>query len=280
MTGRTPTGGAFPAHLSMRRHLRRAAGNGSARWACSATSPSRWRRSGGSSSGRSWPRSARWRPASPTRSATRSAGIKMATNLLSSPRGRPEPPLPGDGAVDPVRHRGDRGASSTACSTSRGRPGSSAASTSCSAILDPVVEATAAEGAGARGQVGYGRVEPDVLAAVDGQKLRQVFANVMKNAVEAIDPRRPGGRVEVEPVRRARPRGGRGGGQRRWASRPRIATGSSCRSSPPSPRAPASACPSSRRSWTCTAATSPSRARPARGTRVRISLPAACARAP
>jgi signal transduction histidine kinase len=36
-----------------------------------------------------------------------------------------------------------------------------------------------------------------VVAAADGQKLRQVFTNVMRNALEAIEPRRRGGRVEV-----------------------------------------------------------------------------------
>ena len=33
---------------------------------------------------------------------------------------------------------------------------------------------------------------------MDGQKLRQVFTNVMKNAVEAIDPRRGAGSVTVD----------------------------------------------------------------------------------
>ena len=84
-----------------------------------------------------------------------------------------------------------------------------------------------------------------VTAAADGQKLRQVFTNVMKNALEAIEPRRGGGRVDGRPLRRGRP--GRGGGRSTTASgsqpedsRPR----SSCPSSPPSPRAPGSACPS------------------------------------
>jgi len=36
----------------------------------------------------------------------------------------------------------------------------------------------------------------DLVAAVDGQRLRQVFANVVKNALEATE-RRPGGRVDV-----------------------------------------------------------------------------------
>src|SRR5207245_2793406 len=64
-------------------------------------------------------------------------------------------------------------------------------------ILDPVVEATAAEGRTRGVTVGYGRVARDVIAFADGQKLRQVFTNIMKNALEAVDPRRPEGRVEV-----------------------------------------------------------------------------------
>jgi PAS domain S-box-containing protein len=57
-------------------------------------------------------------------------------------------------------------------------------------ILDPVVEAAAAEGRARGVLVGYGRLEREVVAAVDGQKLRQVFTNVMKNALEAIELRR------------------------------------------------------------------------------------------
>src|SRR5438552_2708335 len=64
-------------------------------------------------------------------------------------------------------------------------------------ILDPVVDAMAAEGRVRGIEVAYGRVERETVAAADGQKLRQVFTNVMKNALEAIDPRRPGGRVTV-----------------------------------------------------------------------------------
>ncbi len=64
-------------------------------------------------------------------------------------------------------------------------------------ILDPVVEAMAAEGRARGVRVGYGRGERDVIAFADGQKLRQVFTNVMKNALEAVEPRRSDGRVEV-----------------------------------------------------------------------------------
>jgi PAS domain S-box-containing protein len=64
-------------------------------------------------------------------------------------------------------------------------------------ILDPVVETFIAEGLARGVRVGYGEVDRDAVVLGDGQQLRQVFANVLKNAVEAIPPRMPGGRVEV-----------------------------------------------------------------------------------
>jgi PAS domain S-box-containing protein len=64
-------------------------------------------------------------------------------------------------------------------------------------ILDPVVEAVAAEGRLRGVEIGYGRADREVVASADGQRLRQVFANVMKNALEAIDPRRIDGRVVI-----------------------------------------------------------------------------------
>jgi signal transduction histidine kinase len=64
-------------------------------------------------------------------------------------------------------------------------------------ILDPVLETAAADGRARGIAVGYGRADRDLIAAADGPKLRQVFANVVQNAVESIDPRRGGGRVEV-----------------------------------------------------------------------------------
>jgi two-component system sensor histidine kinase HydH len=64
-------------------------------------------------------------------------------------------------------------------------------------ILEPVVEAVGAEGRARGVELCYGRVDRDVTASADGQRLRQVFANVMKNALEAIDPRRVDGRVIV-----------------------------------------------------------------------------------
>jgi two-component system, NtrC family, sensor histidine kinase HydH len=60
-----------------------------------------------------------------------------------------------------------------------------------------VLDAAAAEGRARGIAVGYGRADRQVVAAADGQKLRQVFTNVMRNALEAIEPRRIGGRVEV-----------------------------------------------------------------------------------
>ncbi len=65
-------------------------------------------------------------------------------------------------------------------------------------VLDPVLEAAAAEGRGRGVAVGYGRVARDATVFADGQKLRQVFANVLKNAVEAVGAGGSGdGRVVV-----------------------------------------------------------------------------------
>ena len=69
-------------------------------------------------------------------------------------------------------------------------------------ILAPVIEGYAAE-AQTRGVTFVARgLDLDLVAAVDGQRLRQVFANVVKNALEATE-RRPGGRVEVSLLGRA-----------------------------------------------------------------------------
>jgi len=124
-------------------------------------------------------------------------GIKMATNLLSSPEVDGSPLsqemtrsiLAGIGEIETIINslldwtrdaRLERG------------------EYELHRILDPVMEAVAAEGRGRGVQVAYGRVEREVTAAVDGQKLRQVFTNVMKNALEAIEPRRGAGRVTVD----------------------------------------------------------------------------------
>jgi len=124
-------------------------------------------------------------------------GIKMATNLLSSPEVDGSPLsqemarsiLSGIGEIEGIINNlldWTRDARLERNEYELAR------------ILDPVVEAAAGEGRSRGLQVGYGRLERDVIAAVDGQKLRQVFTNVMKNAVEAIDPRRGAGRVTVD----------------------------------------------------------------------------------
>src|SRR5262249_38160049 len=64
-------------------------------------------------------------------------------------------------------------------------------------ILDPVVETAAAAGRVKGVTVGYGQLERDLVALVDGQKLRQVFANVLQNALEAISAG-AGGQVTVD----------------------------------------------------------------------------------
>ena len=63
-------------------------------------------------------------------------------------------------------------------------------------ILAPVVEAFAAEGAGRGVQVTARGLDSELVAAVDGPRLRQVVTNVMKNALEATE-RRGEGRVDV-----------------------------------------------------------------------------------
>jgi PAS domain S-box-containing protein len=65
-------------------------------------------------------------------------------------------------------------------------------------ILDPVVETAAAAGRGKGITVAYGHVEREAVALGDGQKLRQVFANVLQNALEAFGPRAERGHVIVE----------------------------------------------------------------------------------
>jgi len=68
-------------------------------------------------------------------------------------------------------------------------------------ILGPVVEGCVAEGAQRRVRVVARELDGELVASVDGPRLRQVFANVMKNAVEATE-RRPDGRVDVALYRR------------------------------------------------------------------------------
>ncbi|HXH82204.1 MAG TPA: ATP-binding protein, partial [Candidatus Tectomicrobia bacterium] len=69
-------------------------------------------------------------------------------------------------------------------------------------IVEPVLEACAAE-ARQRGVAVTARVlDETVIATVDGQRLRQVLTNVLRNAVEATE-RLPEGRVEVDLYARA-----------------------------------------------------------------------------
>jgi len=68
-------------------------------------------------------------------------------------------------------------------------------------VLAPVVEAFAAEGARRGVRVDVVRLDDEVVASVDGPRLRQVFANVMKNAVEAAE-RTPAASVTVNLYRR------------------------------------------------------------------------------
>jgi len=62
-------------------------------------------------------------------------------------------------------------------------------------------EAFAAEGAQRGVRVEVVRLDDEVVASVDGPRLRQVFANVMKNAVEAAE-RTPAASVTVSLSRR------------------------------------------------------------------------------
>jgi PAS domain S-box-containing protein len=63
-------------------------------------------------------------------------------------------------------------------------------------ILSPVVGACTTDGQQRGVRVSASGLDRDLVATVDGPRLRQVFANVMKNAVEATE-RRPEPRVEV-----------------------------------------------------------------------------------
>ena len=68
-------------------------------------------------------------------------------------------------------------------------------------VLAPVVEASTAEAARRGVRVEAVRLDGEIVASVDGPRLRQVFANVMKNAVEAAE-RTPDARVTVSLYRR------------------------------------------------------------------------------
>jgi PAS domain S-box-containing protein len=68
-------------------------------------------------------------------------------------------------------------------------------------VLAPVVEAWTAEGAQRGVRVEVRQLDHELVASVDGPRLRQVFANVMKNAVEAAE-RTPDAYVTVRLVER------------------------------------------------------------------------------
>jgi PAS domain S-box-containing protein len=70
-----------------------------------------------------------------------------------------------------------------------------------SLILAPVVTAATAEGEQRGVRVTTEGLEADLVAAVDGPRLRQVFANVVKNALEATE-RQPQGCVAVSLYQR------------------------------------------------------------------------------
>ena len=65
-----------------------------------------------------------------------------------------------------------------------------------SRILAPVLDAAAAGNPAAVPRVEARGLEAGIVATVDGPRLRQVFANIFKNAVEATE-RRPDPRIEV-----------------------------------------------------------------------------------
>lgn len=69
-------------------------------------------------------------------------------------------------------------------------------------IVAPVVEASIADGEQRGVLVQLHEIEPDLLVTVDGQRLRQVLTNVLRNAVEASE-RRPAARVDVRAFGRA-----------------------------------------------------------------------------
>src|SRR5438094_2939377 len=123
-------------------------------------------------------------------------GIKMATNLLSSPD-IDSSPLSQEMARSILRGIAEiEGIINSLLDFTRDTR-LERSEHELARILDPVVDAAAAEAAERGIALGYGRVDRDLVAAADGHKLRQVFTNVMKNAIEAIDPRVGGGRVKV-----------------------------------------------------------------------------------
>jgi PAS domain S-box-containing protein len=68
-------------------------------------------------------------------------------------------------------------------------------------ILGPVVDGCLAEGQTRGVRVTVSALDDELVASVDGPRLRQVLANVVKNALEATE-RRPDGHVDVALYRR------------------------------------------------------------------------------
>jgi signal transduction histidine kinase len=68
-------------------------------------------------------------------------------------------------------------------------------------ILEDVVAGCRAESEHRGIEVRTGQIDADIVAMVDGPRLRQVFTNVLTNALEATD-RQPRARVEVRLFRR------------------------------------------------------------------------------
>ena len=161
------------------------------------------------SSARSWPRSARWRRAWPTRSATRWAGSRWPPT--SCPRASwTRGPLSQEMARAILAGiGGDRGHHQQPARLHARHAAGAQRSTRLLRILDPVVESAAAEVAARGVTVGYGRARcgPWSCAATVRSSARS-SPTCCKNALEAIDPRtrRRAGRWWISVAER-RPRG-------------------------------------------------------------------------
>jgi PAS domain S-box-containing protein len=122
-------------------------------------------------------------------------GIKMATRLLSSRElgGDPIPQEMAHAILSGIAHI--EGIVATLLDYAR-ETRLDSQDYPLNRILAPVVEAAAAEGETRGIRVMAAGLDTPLVATVDGPRLRQVFANVLNNAVEATE-RRPGGKVEV-----------------------------------------------------------------------------------